>query len=73
MPEQRFIYKCRHCNKLDDTLGTGGNVDMATFHLVNAVLSAGSELQSPKMLGIHFCGEGKMGVTDLIGSVTVGE
>lgn len=67
--QTRFIYKCRKCGKLDDSLGTGANPVFVTQLLVKAIMELESEhAQAPKLLTLHYCNENETGVADLVGS-----
>ena len=72
MKEARFLYKCRLCGKVDDSLCTG--VQNAMPRLIEAVLfgkSVCGKGMGVNMFDTHCCEDGSMGVTDLIGYDTV--
>ena len=62
-----LIYKCRLCGELDkSTHAPNGNTA-----LISTVLDMPFPVDwgpiTPKMVGIHGCGNGRVGVTDLVG------
>jgi hypothetical protein len=61
-----FKFKCRSCGKIELNPHCGD--DFALVHLLNAMRGhASPQPQAPEMLSIHRCGNGKYGVSDLIG------
>ena len=72
MKESRFLYKCRLCGKIDDSLCTAE--ENAMPRLTECVIfgkSVGGKGMSVDMFGTHCCEDGTMGVSDLIGYDTV--
>ncbi len=69
MKEAVFLYRCRLCGAIEDSVGCGQK--SALHHLIMTELGESSGGISTHMLGIHHCqgykGVSNLGVTDLIG------
>lgn len=65
-----IIYKCRRCGDLEKSTHVP-NVDKAVILTVNGI---GTPKDwgplSPKMISVHSCKDGNIGVSDLIGGIT---
>jgi hypothetical protein len=72
MKEARFLYKCRLCGKIDDSLCTAEKNAMRilTEAVVLGKSMSGGGL-TVDMVSAHCCDDDSMGVTDLIGFDTV--
>jgi hypothetical protein len=74
MKEARFLYKCRKCGKIDNSLCCDPKMAMHIFH--DCVVSGKSRMEvgmPVSIISTHTCNRTDMGVTDLIGYEIVGE
>jgi hypothetical protein len=62
MKEARFAYKCRRCGGKKDN--TCCDPQIAWKNLIDATILPHSEV---RMLDVHLCKDGGMGMADLIG------
>lgn len=70
-----FQYRCRQCGAITQDTATGDTKtgSRAIKFLVAAINDTHDpqEPLGPAMLGLHGCDEGRTGISDLIGAITV--
>ena len=64
MAEIRFEYRCRRCDQIDNSTGTGAANDSVVIGWLMQAIYGNTE---PSMLTVHSCEDNGYGIADLIG------
>lgn len=62
----RILYKCRRCGSIDRSLSSPDYVTTVSALIVGARDPAASGITA-RMISLHYCGEGAVGVADVVG------
>lgn len=68
MTRGRLLYRCRLCGQTEESWGVP-DLSIALSCIATDCPTPPKWGLTPKLQGVHFCGNGRLGITDLLGGV----